>query len=479
MVAPILNSIDPPPRLTGIAGQDTVAIIQWLSAFYTKGILSGGLLQTQNLAPVLAALAALTGAADKIAYYTGEETLGLADLTAYARTLLAAIDAPAARTVLGAGIVEAVTGTAPVTSSGGTTPAIGISDFIGSGLTHARGVVPDPGAAAGTVKFLREDASWATPPGAGDVVGPAVATSGHVAVFSGATGKIIGDGGALGSAAFTASTAYLGVADQAADSAQLLGATWVAPGAIGSTTPSTGNFTTGGYKGASTITGAARYEFIVDEDASASAGRGGGIAFAQRGAILGGISALEKAASNQDSELHFSYITAGTVTSGGTMDVNGLNLINGVGTGGVSAQASGIAFPAIAVSVSNVNTLDDYKEYTAPSAACTGAITTACVWKATKSGNIVVLTLPGVLGAGVATTNFVFGEALPTEFRPVVAIRMPCVVYNNSAYSSTPGGVQISTAGVISIYRNINFAGNFTVTANAGIAAPVTVSWTI
>ena len=45
--------------------------------------------------------------------------------------------------------------------------------------------------------------------GAGDVVGPASATDGAVALFNGATGKLLKGGGTLGSAAFTASTAYL------------------------------------------------------------------------------------------------------------------------------------------------------------------------------------------------------------------------------------------------------------------------------
>ena len=44
--------------------------------------------------------------------------------------------------------------------------------------------------------------------GSGDVTGPAGATSSKVAMFDGATGKLIKDGGALGTAAFTASTAY-------------------------------------------------------------------------------------------------------------------------------------------------------------------------------------------------------------------------------------------------------------------------------
>lgn len=34
-----------------------------------------------------------------------------------------------------------------------------------SGASHAAGIVPDPGATAGTTKYLREDGTWSTPPG--------------------------------------------------------------------------------------------------------------------------------------------------------------------------------------------------------------------------------------------------------------------------------------------------------------------------
>ncbi|KVL59250.1 hypothetical protein WT01_15575 [Burkholderia cepacia] len=39
--------------------------------------------------------------------------------------------------------------------------------FVASGSSHAPGAVPDPGATAGSTKFLREDATWAVPPGSG------------------------------------------------------------------------------------------------------------------------------------------------------------------------------------------------------------------------------------------------------------------------------------------------------------------------
>lgn len=37
--------------------------------------------------------------------------------------------------------------------------------FVASGASHAPGVVPDPGSTAGTTRFLREDATFAVPPG--------------------------------------------------------------------------------------------------------------------------------------------------------------------------------------------------------------------------------------------------------------------------------------------------------------------------
>lgn len=173
---PLSNVIDPPPRLTGDAGQDTVAVIQWLNAFYVKGVLSGGLLQPQNMAPALISLGALPGAANMLAYYTAEDTFDLTGFTAFARTLLEAVNADAARVTLGAGNVNG-----PGSS---TNNHVAVFDGI-------------------TGKLLKDGGAPA-----GDVVGPAGATSGNVVLFDTATGKLIKDGGTLGSAAFTASGAY-------------------------------------------------------------------------------------------------------------------------------------------------------------------------------------------------------------------------------------------------------------------------------
>lgn len=173
---PLSNLIDPPPRLTGDSARDTVSVIQWLSAFYTKGILSGALLQPQNMARALISLGALPGAADMLAYYTAEDTFDLTGFTAFARTLLEAVDADEARTTLGAGDV--------VGPASSTNNHVAVFDGI-------------------TGKLLKDGGAPA-----GDVVGPAGAVDGNVVLFDTATGKLVKDGGTLGSAAFTSSAAY-------------------------------------------------------------------------------------------------------------------------------------------------------------------------------------------------------------------------------------------------------------------------------
>jgi hypothetical protein len=50
--------------------------------------------------------------------------------------------------------------------------------FVASGSGHAAGAVPDPGATAGTTKFLREDATFAVPPGSGGISLTTIGSSG-------------------------------------------------------------------------------------------------------------------------------------------------------------------------------------------------------------------------------------------------------------------------------------------------------------
>lgn len=67
---------------------------------------------------------------------------------------------------IGTGVTVAADGTISVTGGG--------ADVMKpSGTGHAAGLAPDPGATAGTTKFLREDATWAVPAGGGGGSSPA------------------------------------------------------------------------------------------------------------------------------------------------------------------------------------------------------------------------------------------------------------------------------------------------------------------
>lgn len=90
---------------------------------------------------------------------------------------------------------------APITAadnSGNGSTDITVPVFVGSGASHATGLVPDPGSSAGTSHFLREDANFAIPPtmvgdsGSGGTAGyaPAPGAGDHAA------GKYLDAGGA-------------------------------------------------------------------------------------------------------------------------------------------------------------------------------------------------------------------------------------------------------------------------------------------
>ena len=80
-----------------------------------------------------------------------------------------------------------------------------------SGSGGTKGLAPAPGAGdAAANKYLKADGTWDVPTGtgAGDVVGPAGATTLHIAQFNGATGKLLQDGGVLGTAAHSATSDF-------------------------------------------------------------------------------------------------------------------------------------------------------------------------------------------------------------------------------------------------------------------------------
>ena len=98
------------------------------------------------------------------------------------------------------GTVTGVSGTAPIVSSGGTSPAISINDFTGANGSAAgtKGAVPAP-AAADNVKYLKGDGTWATIPSGfagfdiSDGKNSFAVASGNGVTFASAAGTIIFD----------------------------------------------------------------------------------------------------------------------------------------------------------------------------------------------------------------------------------------------------------------------------------------------
>lgn len=122
----------------GVAGGGTGATTQ-AGAQTNLGLVIGTNVQAYNAN--LAALSGLTGAADRVPYFTGVGATALATYTAYARSLDAAVDSAAARTTLGLVIGTDVQGYGANLAALSSIATTGIYVRTGAGTAAARSLV--------------------------------------------------------------------------------------------------------------------------------------------------------------------------------------------------------------------------------------------------------------------------------------------------------------------------------------------------
>ena len=167
-----------------------------------------------------------------------------------------------------------------------------------------------------------------------------------------------------------------------------------------------------------------------------------------------------------------SRVGVGTISPASKLEVVGDATLT-TGNLVIGTSGKGIDFTA-----AGGGTLLYYEEFTAPSAACTGAITTSVVWKLTKIGNVVTLTLPTTEGATSASAAITYGTVLPARFRPTPNLLYLCQVKDAGTTLNT-GQLSIQTNGTIEVYKAPG-APNYTASASeSGFGSPFSISWTI
>ena len=94
------------------------------------------------------------------------------------------------------------------------------------------------------------------------------------------------------------------------------------------------------------VSGDARYELLITEDSTASAGRGGGLAFTRQGTIFGGIKTIQNTSNNDNTTMYFQTRGAGTVAN--------RMVIDELGNVGIGTSSPGFALDVQGDSTSGV-----------------------------------------------------------------------------------------------------------------------------
>lgn len=181
----------------GTAATDGINLGQLTAAVAT---LNTTISTKQPLDATLTALAGVTTAANKLIYATGVDTFSTTDLSAFARTFLDDADAATVRATLGLTIGTQIQAfDAELAALAGLTSAAdALPYFTGSGTAGTTTLTAFARTLLGDVDAAAARTTLGVGSGTGDVTGPGSSTDRSLALFNGATGKIIKNGPAIG-----------------------------------------------------------------------------------------------------------------------------------------------------------------------------------------------------------------------------------------------------------------------------------------
>ena len=234
----------------------------------------------------------------------------------------------------------------------------------------------------------------------------------------------------------------------------------------------------------------ARYELLITEDNTASAGRGGGLAFTRQGIIYGGIKTLQNTSNNDNTSMYFQTRGGGTVSNRMTIDETG-NV--GIGTTsptdyGTTANtlevrgASGTG--AGLIRVSNAGNTVGASFYSGSASSTLGTQTAHPLYLSTN--NSAKMTILSGGNVGIGTTNpsarlevdgitRVSGDFAGTGQNPLIqlyntdtSLGANQILGDIDFYQSDPSG---GGAGVVGRIRSINdssFKGEASLTFSTG-----------
>ena len=128
----------------------------------------------------------------------------------------------------------------------------------------------------------------------------------------------------------------------------------------------------------------------------------------------------------------------------------------------------------------NGRTWQTAESYSSGTAACTGAITANSSYTINVINRKVTLVLPSLSATATAATNYAYGVAIPSAYRPAANLRIPIIVLDNGGTPNQLGMVIITAStGAINVYKDVLATGNFTAAVGAGLPGTTEVSWTI